>query len=608
MMSWLRRATRVVAVIGVILGCASGLRAGRADDVKSATKAKPQASAAAQVQHLEGTLEVRPGIKLRMVVNVRADDQGATVATLDSPDEGREGFKLDPFSLSPGENRLAFELKATGAKYEGKLNGEGTEAVGTWSQRGVQLPLTFRQTKTPTPVAKIVGPEQAWEGKLGIGAGLSLRIVVHVGKTAEGKLMATMDSPDQGAKGFKVDTITLDKTKLTFEMKALLAKYEGKLNAEGTETVGTWTQASNSLPLTLKKTDKATELRRPQTPKAPFPYKVVEISYQNKTGGVTLAGTLTEPEGPGPFPALILISGSGAQDRDETIFEHKPFLVLADTLTRRGIAVLRLDDRGVGGSTGSTSSSTSDDFAGDVLAGMAFLRTRSELDPRRIGLMGHSEGGIIAPMVAARSPDVAFIVLMAGTGLPGEEILYLQGRAILKAMGADEKALKQQLDLQKRLFEIVKTEKDEKTAETRMRDVAKAAVDSLPEDQRKALGNANALIAAQLKMVRSPWFRYFLTYDPRPTLTKVHCPVLALIGEKDLQVPPRENLSQIESTLKTAGNNRVTVKELPGLNHLFQTCKTGAPSEYAQIEQTIDPGALAVIADWISQQVGSPGK
>ena len=319
-------------------------------------------------------------------------------------------------------------------------------------------------TKLDTDAA---AAEQAWEGKLSIGAGLSLRIVVHVGKTAEGKLTAKMDSPDQGAKGLKVDTITLDKTTLSFEMKALMGRYEGKLNADGTEAAGTWTQAGNSLPLTLKKTDKATELRRPQTPKAPFPYKAVEVSYPNKTGGVTLAGTLTEPEGPGPFPALILISGSGAQDRDETLFEHKPFLVLADALTRRGVAVLRVDDRGVGGSTGSLSASTSDDFAGDVLAGIAFLKTRSEINPKRVGLMGHSEGGIIAPMVAARSPDVAFIVLLAGTGLPGEEIIYLQGQAILKAMGADEKALKLQLDLQKRLFEVVKTEKDQKGCKPR---------------------------------------------------------------------------------------------------------------------------------------------
>ena len=229
-----------------------------------------------------------------------------------------------------------------------------------------------KQQKAPA------APEQLWEGKLNIGAGLSLRLVVHVRKTDEGKLTATMDSPDQGAKGLKVDHITLDKKTLAFEMKAILGKYEGTLNTEGTQADGTWTQAGRDFPLILKVTDKLTELRRPQTPKPPFPYKVIEVSYPNKSGGVTLAGTLTEPESPGPFPALILISGSGAQDRDETIFEHKPFLVLADALTRRGVAVLRIDDRGVGGSTGNTMKSTSDDFAGDVLAGIAFLK-----DPQR---------------------------------------------------------------------------------------------------------------------------------------------------------------------------------------------------------------------------------
>jgi pimeloyl-ACP methyl ester carboxylesterase len=525
-------------------------------------------------------------------------------ATLDSPDEGIEGLKLDPFSLSPRDRRFSFDLKAPAARYKGRLNAEATEAVGIWSQRGVEFPLTFKRTKNPTPVPKIVGPEQVWEGKLNVGAGLSLRIVVYVGKTADGKLMAKMDSPDQGAKGLKVDTITLDKTTLAFEMKAIDGKYTGKLNAEGTEAVGTWTQAGRGLPLTLKKSDKASELRRPQTPKPPFPYKVVEVTYPNQPAGITLAGTLTEPEGPGPFPAVILISGSGAQDRDEALFEHKPFLILADALTRRGIAVLRLDDRGVGGSTGTTITSTSDDFAGDVLAGLDFLETRGEIDPARLGLIGLSEGGIIAPMVAARSPDVAFIVLMAGTSLPGEEILYLQGQSILKAMGVDEKDLKMELDLQKRLFRLVKTEQDEKILEAKMRDVIKEVSTSLPEDRRKELADYGALVEGQLKLVRSPWFRFFLAYDPRPTLAKVRCPVLAVIGEKDLQVPARENLSQLRSTLEAAGNNHVTVRELPGLNHLLQTCRTGAPSEYAQIEETIAPGALAVIVDWVSIQTG----
>ena len=264
--------------------------------------------------------------------------------------------------------------------------------------------------------------------------------MVHVGKTAEGKLVATMDSPDQGAKGLKVDTVTLDKTTLAFEMKKILGKYEGKLNAEGTEATGTWTQAGNAFPLTLKKTDKATELRRPQTPKGPFPYKVVEVSYPNKPGAVTLAGTLTEPEGPGPFPAVILISGSGAQDRDETIFEHKPFLVLADALTRRGIAVLRVDDRGVGGSTGRPDQHQ-----------RRFRRRRPGRDRLPQGARrdrrethrpdGPQRGRDHRPHGRRPVADVAFIVLLAGTGLPGEDILYLQGQAILKAMGADREGL-----------------------------------------------------------------------------------------------------------------------------------------------------------------------
>jgi pimeloyl-ACP methyl ester carboxylesterase len=597
MMTRLVRATATVASLCMTLSLLAN--ATRANEPQTKTKAKAEVKQAASAQHWEGTLKVRAGVELRLVVNVKHGPGGATTATLDSPDEGVEGLKLNPFTLSKSENRLTFGVTASGAKYEGKLNAEGTEAAGTWSQSGLQLPLTFKVTKTPTPMPKLVGAEQIWEGKLSVGAGMSLRIVIHVGKDAGGKLMAKMDSPDQGAKGLPVDTITLDKTTLSFEMKRIMGKYEGKINAAGTEAVGTWTQVGNSFPLNLKKTDKASELRRPQTPKPPFPYKVVDVSYPNKPGGVTLSGTLTEPEGNGPFPAVILISGSGAQDRDETLFEHKPFLLLADTLTRRGIAVLRVDDRGVGGSTGNTARSTSDDFAGDVLSGITFLKSRSEIDAKHLGLIGHSEGGIIAPMVATRSEDVAFIVLMAGTGLPGEDIVQLQGQLILKAAGTSEQELKQQLEVQKKLFQIVKTEKDEKVMETKMGAVLKEIAPSLSDEMRKELAKYDALVKAQLKSVRTPWFRYFLTYDPRPTLAKVRCPVLAIIGEKDLQVPPKENLSQIETTLKTAGNKRITIKQLPGLNHLFQTCKVGSPSEYAEIEETISPTALAVMSNWI---------
>jgi pimeloyl-ACP methyl ester carboxylesterase len=560
-----------------------------------------RAEAAAQEQTWEGTLKVGPGVELRLVFHVTERDGGALSATMDSPDQGASDLPVDV--VTRDKSTLTFEMKKLGARFQGKMNPAGTEAVGTFSQGGMNFPLTLTKSAAPPAGAKPAGNEQIWEGKLAVGGGLQLRLVLLVTKAQDGTLTARLDSPDEGLKGLKIDPITIDKSKLAFELKLTAAKYEGTLNPEGTESVGTWSQRGAKLPLTFRKTDRVAEVKRPQTPRPPFPYKSEDVTYDNKPGGVRLAGTLTVPEGRGPFPAALLISGSGAQDRDESLLGHKPFAVLADALTRRGIAVLRVDDRGVGGSSGSTSQSTAEDFAGDVLAGVAFLKTRREIDPKAIGLIGHSEGGLIGPMAATRSRDIAYVVMMAGTGLPGEEILYLQGRLIAQAMGASKEALDTQREIQSQVFTILKTEKDPKAASARLREAVKAAIRKVPEAQRTAIDASDAFVEGQLKMAESPWFRYFLTYDPRPTLAKVKCPVLALVGEKDLQVPPKENLSEIEKTLKDAGNRRVTVKELPGLNHLFQTCKTGSIAEYAQIEETIAPSALKLMGDWILDHV-----
>ncbi len=545
----------------------------------------------------EGKLKIRPGFELLLIVRAKLEAHKPPVATLDSPDEGLSGLELS--SVVVDDSRFAFELKVSAAKFDGKMNESKTEATGTWTQRGAVLPLSFAKKDKATPQPKPVGPEQIWEGKIDTGAGLKLRLVLRVQKTDLGGIVAKLDSPDQGAKGLKVNSVTLDKTKLAFELKLINATYEGKLSAAGDEAVGTFIQGGAKLPLTFKKTDKVTEVRRPQTPKPPFPYKSENLTYQNETAKIKLAGTLSVPEGKGPFPAVILISGSGAQDRDETIFEHRPFHVLADALTRRGIAVLRVDDRGVGGSTGSTASSTSDEFAGDVMAGIAVLKSRPDIDAHKIGLIGHSEGGIIAPIVAARSSDVAFIVLLAGTGLPGDEILFMQGRLISKVMGASEKDLDRQKELQKRLFDIVKTERDTTKSGPAIRQAVKKLLSELTPEERKEAGDLEATTETQIKQLDTPWFRFFLAFDPRPTLEKVRCPVLALNGEKDLQVPPKEDLAEIAKALKKGGNTRVTTMELPGLNHLFQTCKTGAVSEYSEIEETIAPQALKVIGDWV---------
>ena len=331
------------------------------------------------------------------------------------------------------------------------------------------------------------------------------------------------------------------------------------------------------------------ELKRPQNPVKPYPYRDEEVSYENKLQHVTLAATLTIPPGKGPFPAVVLITGSGPQDRDETLLGHKPFLVLSDYLTRHGIVVLRADDRGTAKSTGNFKTATTADFATDTEAGIAYLKTRAEVDPRKIGLIGHSEGGVIAPMIAARNPDVAFIVMMAGTGVPGDQVLVAQGEAIQIASGMDsDKAAKDAIK-EREMLTLVETERDEALLEKELKE--KMAGD-VPE----------AMIGLQIQQVTSPWFRYFLTYDPAPALRNVTCPVLVLSGSLDKQVLPDQNLPPIRKALEAAGNKHFEIDELPGLNHLFQTAKIGAPAEYTQIEETISPIALDKIATWILKQ------
>jgi pimeloyl-ACP methyl ester carboxylesterase len=457
-----------------------------------------------------------------------------------------------------------------------------------------------------------------WQGTLDTGA-VPLRLVFKIEKKPDESMTGTLDSIDQGAKGIALSAVSLKGDAVRFEVNIVSGVYEGKLSADGSQIIGVWKQGPAALPLSLKHADKVAELRRPQEPKPPYPYLVEEVAYDNKQGGSHLAGTLTLPRTGGPFPAALLITGSGQQDRDEALMGHRPFLVLADYLTRRGIAVLRVDDRGVGGSSGDVEHATTEDFAGDVLAGMAYLKTRKEIDPQQIGLIGHSEGGVIAPMCAARSKDVAFIVMLAGTGLPGEEILYRQGELILKAMGASPAMIAQQRTAQERLFAVLKQEKDNKRAEKALRkvyaellvhpapDAAKAAAGTKPEAEK----TAEALPAgeeASLQSMLWPWFRFFLTYDPRPALKQVKCPVLAINGAKDLQAPPKEDLREIAAALKAGGNRDYTVRELPGLNHLFQTARTGAPAEYGQIEETFSPVALKVIGDWIVQRTGAGKK
>jgi fermentation-respiration switch protein FrsA (DUF1100 family) len=442
--------------------------------------------------------------------------------------------------------------------------------------------------------------EGVWMGTLKVST-VEFRIVFKISANTDGTLTATMTSPDQGSENIAVNKVIFENGKLYLESKVVQGSYEGQLQEDGS-IEGKWQQGGISLPLLLKRTDEVPKLHRPQEPKKPYPYIEEEVTYENKNAGIKLAGTLTLPHSEGPFPAVILITGSGAQDRDETVFGHRPFLVLADHLTRNGIVVLRVDDRGVGSSTGNLSQATIEDFADDVLTGVKYLKSRNEINPKKIGLIGHSEGGDVAPIAAARSPDVAFIVLMAGTGITAEELIYLQSDLLLKADGASEKVLAMQRTISKQIFEILKQEKDNTVAEKKIRKITTDFLAKLSKEEKDALGLSEAIMENQLKTILSRCFRFFLTYDPKPVLTKVKCPVLAINGQLDLQVPPKENLSAIEETLKAGGNTHYTIQELPKHNHLFQRAQTGAISEYAKIEETISPIALKAITQWILKQ------
>ncbi|HUE12956.1 MAG TPA: alpha/beta fold hydrolase [Planctomycetaceae bacterium] len=432
--------------------------------------------------------------------------------------------------------------------------------------------------------------------------GVTLRLAATIRAEPDGSLKGTLNSLDQNGVDYPLDEVSLQEMKLRLVLKISGLVYEGTLNAAGTGISGRLKQRGASLPLDFKKVDQAPVGRkRPQEPKRPFPYKEEAVTFENASAHAKFAGTLTLPRTAGPFPAVLLITGSGQQDRDETVFGHRPFLVLSDYLTRHGIAALRVDDRGVGGSTGDVTNATSEDFASDVLAGIAYLKSRAEIDPHRIGLVGHSEGGIIASMVAGRSSDVAFIVLLAGTGLPGAQISNLQMAALMKQAGFPASLIAKTRTFQDKLYAAVEHESDPAALRRKIKQAFDEYRASLTDDEQKKAGVAAGAADVTTKVIGSPWFRFYLTYDPRSALRQVRCPVLALIGEKDIQVPPKENLPEIEKALRTGANKDYVVKELPRLNHLFQTCQTGNIDEYARIEETFAPSALELIADWISR-------
>jgi uncharacterized protein len=438
--------------------------------------------------------------------------------------------------------------------------------------------------------------EGTWQGKLKINT-IELRIVFNVSRDTTGKLTATLDSPDQNANGIAVDEVVVKDDSVKFIVNAVAGFYDGVIIEDIVKIVGHWHQGGMNLNLDLIKNDVVEKINRPQEPKEPFPYKSEEVKIINYDVGDTLAGTLTLPESGGPFTAVILVTGSGPQNRNEELLGHKPFLVLSDYLTRNGIAVLRYDDRGAGESTGDFKSATSIDFADDALAAVEFLKKRKDIN--KIGIAGHSEGGLIAPLAAMQSDAVDFIVMIAGPGVRGDSILMLQSELILRANGSDEESIKKEMELNRSVFNVLLSDSSNEVVEKNLKAELNEGYNYLSDEEKKQAGDKGTFFANQMKVMMSPWFRFFVKYNPYPVLEKVKCPVLAINGEKDMQVPPKENLSAIESALKEGGNKNYKIVEMPGLNHLFQTSKTGSPMEYSKIEETFSPDAMKVIKDWI---------
>ncbi len=554
-------------------------------------KPQPQRSSSTLEGHWAGSLQAGEAV-LHLVLHVSKAEDGSFKATIDSLDQGVYGIEVT--SLTQKDSTLHFDIGSVGASYEGKFAADHGSIEGDWTQGSVSLPLVFHRqaagTRAKKPSDAIASAEGVWQGALE-GNGMRLRLQLHVSHDDQKQLVAALDSPDQGVSGLPAIHVIQKDASFHFEIPVVSGVYDGTLNAAKKAITGSWTQNNVEQKLDFRRSDQLLELVRPQNPVKPYPYKEEEIAFPNGKAKISLAGTLTLPRAPGPFPAAVLLSDSGPHDRDECIVGHRPFLVLADHLTRKGIAVLRFDKRGIGKSTGDYANATTEDFAGDAEAALVYLKTRKEVDPKKTGLIGHGEGGVIAPLVAAHSNDVAWIVLLAGPGLNGEDTLLLQSELILKTAGVDDEQIAKTREFNKQTYALVRQEKDTATLQAKLSD--------LVENSGMSASLPPAALQSQVRLMVSPWFRFSLDYDPVPTLQKTVCPVLALNGEKDLQVAPKENLAKIQKALQDGGNKDFQTAELPGLNHLFQHSPTGSPTEYGSILETMAPEALNAASDWV---------
>jgi len=470
----------------------------------------------------------------------------------------------------------------------------GTDSSTTSATQPPEEPIvdTSTQAESTTSAAPALTtphsePEvEIWAGDIA-GQMIEFQFVIDDAGTVNG----LVKSPSEGGPDVPINGVVTGSS-VTIKIPAADAMFEGEV--DGTTMTGTWYQSGAEIPAVFELRETPLILARPQEPTPPFPYEATDVRFEN--GEISLAGTLVVPEGEGPFPAVVLSSGSGSQDRDETIVGHKPFLVLSDAFAVAGIASLRVDDRGVGGSTGDPVGATSADLATDTTSAVQFLAADDRFNS--IGIVGHSEGGIIGPMVANDSDAIDLVVLLAGPGLPGLDVLLRQTEDLMRVEGASEADIAWQLSWRREIMEVSASSVPEGEAAEAIRTIVTAALQSPPAGVTEALDPSmtEQFVAA----FTDPWMRFFLAYDPAPALEDLGIPTLALIGSLDVQVSAEENIPALEAALEA--NAEATVLELEGLNHLFQNAETGAVSEYARIEETFSPEAIDLIIAWILNQ------
>lgn len=428
-----------------------------------------------------------------------------------------------------------------------------------------------------------------WGGQLDLSKDKSITIVFRLW-LENNSVKASMDSPNQGVKDIPADSVVIKANTVYISIDSFKISYKGTFNEKDTSIFGTFSQGNFNQDILLK----PYKVNRPQEPKKPYPYKEIEVTVPN--GSIILSATLTLPEGKGPYPAVVLISGSGPQDRNEELFYHKPFMVIADYLTRNGFAVLRFDDRGTAKSTGDYKTAAINEFASDAYAAFTFLKNYPGVNPAKVGLIGHSEGGMIAPLLASQHPEIAFIILMAGPGIRGDQLLLLQSELIYKNAKVPANALKTDQETKKKAFAVILSESDTAKIRTKIKKI----YSKVDESDLLQLGMKKSQIDLVVKQYTTPELLSIIRFDPCPVLKKVKCPVLALDGDKDMQVPSKQNLKAVQTCLAEGGNTNVTIKELWYLNHLFQSATTGAISEYYEIEETVSPVALDAMGEWLS--------